>query len=168
MKDFYIGMVNPITREPFRWDDPNVFSGDPGYYLEPGDPGYVPYSDETSECREDEAMLLADLIRTTTSAAANPRAITMYQYDIAPRAGGGFATQPVPTAAFDEYTVDSAVSAVTELPEQKCAEVLAAYMDQLFMCSAGNRWAHAIHNLLSMLPASAGSPCMDGRLCASA
>ncbi len=168
MKDFYIGMVNPITREPFRWDDPNVFSGEPGYYLEPGDLGYVPYSDEVSESCEDETMLLADLIRTTLSAAVNPRAITKYQYDVAPRAGGGFSTHPVLAAAFDEDTVDSAVAEVTGLPEQKCAEVLAAYMDQLFMCSAGNRWAHAIHNLLSMLPASAGSSCADERVCASA
>ena len=168
MKDFYVGMTNPITREPFRWDDPNVFSGDPGYYLEPGDPGYIPYSDEVSESREDEIMLLADLIHTTPSAAANPRAITKYQYDVAPRAGGGFSTHPVLAAAFDEYTVDSAVSAFTGLPEQKCAEVLAAYMDQLFMCSAGNRWAHAIHNLLSMLPASAGSSRVDERTCVPA
>lgn len=164
MKDFHLGMTNPITREPFRWDDPNVFSGDPGYYLEPGDPGYVPYSDESSEICEDDAMLLADLIGTTPSAAANPRAITKYQYNVAPRAGGGFSTHPVLAAAFDEDTVDSAVSEVTGLSEQKCAEVIAAYMDQLFMCSAGNRWAHAIHNLLSMLPASAGSSCMDGHI----
>ena len=25
-----------------RWDDPNAYWGDPGYVLEPGDPGYVP------------------------------------------------------------------------------------------------------------------------------
>ncbi len=28
--------------ENFVWDDPNTYSGDPSYQLEPGDPGYVP------------------------------------------------------------------------------------------------------------------------------
>ena len=168
MKIFSICMTNPITREPFRWDDPNVFSGDPGYYLEPGDSGYVPYSDETSESCEDEATMLADLISTTPSATASPCAIAKYQYSIASRPCGGFSVHPVLAAAFDEDTVDAAVSAATGLPEQQCAEVLAAYLDQLFMCSAGNRWAHAIHNLLSMLPASDGSSRKDARACVPA
>lgn len=111
--------------------------------------------------------LLLELL-AAAPAAASPRAITKYRYDIARQAGGGFSTHPVLAESSDEDTVDSAVSAATGLPEHKCAEVLAAYMDQLFMCSAGNRWAHAIHNLLSMLPASAGNSALGSPVRAAA
>ncbi len=35
--------INPFTGKPFTWDDPNLLWGSPAYYLEPGDPGFVPY-----------------------------------------------------------------------------------------------------------------------------
>ena len=43
MKTLLLDSLNPITGTPFTWDDPNLFWGDPSYYLEPGDPGFVPY-----------------------------------------------------------------------------------------------------------------------------
>jgi hypothetical protein len=44
MKPLLWDAINPLTGTPFTWDDPNLFWGDPSYYLEPGDPGFVPYS----------------------------------------------------------------------------------------------------------------------------
>ncbi len=43
MKTLHWDALTPITGTPFYWDDPNLFWGDPSYYLEPGDPGFVPY-----------------------------------------------------------------------------------------------------------------------------
>src|SRR5438046_2605351 len=44
MKPLYWDAINPFTGKPFTFDDPNLFWGDPyAYYLEPGDPGFVPY-----------------------------------------------------------------------------------------------------------------------------
>ena len=43
MKDLHWDAINPITGTPFTFGDPNLFWGDPSYYLEPGDPGFVPY-----------------------------------------------------------------------------------------------------------------------------
>ena len=43
MKPLFWDAINPITGTPFCWDDPNVRWGDPSTYLEPGDPGFVPY-----------------------------------------------------------------------------------------------------------------------------
>ena len=40
MKPLFWDMINPLTGQPFKWDDPNLRYG---YYLEPGDPGFVPY-----------------------------------------------------------------------------------------------------------------------------
>jgi len=44
MKPLLWDAINPITGTPFTFDDPNLFWGNPSYYLEPGDPGFVPYS----------------------------------------------------------------------------------------------------------------------------
>ena len=43
MKTLFWDAINPATGQPFTYDDPNLRWGDPSYYLEPGDPGYVHY-----------------------------------------------------------------------------------------------------------------------------
>lgn len=43
MKPLLWDAINPFTGQPFTWGDPNLRWGDPSYYLEPGDPGFVPY-----------------------------------------------------------------------------------------------------------------------------
>ncbi len=47
MKTLHWDSINPHTGRPFTWDDPNLRWGDPSYYLEPGDPGFVPYPQST-------------------------------------------------------------------------------------------------------------------------
>lgn len=45
MKPLHWDAINPFTGKPFTWDDPNLkFVNDLGMYLEPGDPGFVPYA----------------------------------------------------------------------------------------------------------------------------
>lgn len=48
MKPLLWDAINPFTGLPFTWDDPNLRWGDPSYYLEPGDPGFVPYPGQTA------------------------------------------------------------------------------------------------------------------------
>lgn len=44
MKPLHYDQINPQTGTYFTWDDPNLrFVDGLGMYLEPGDPGYVPY-----------------------------------------------------------------------------------------------------------------------------
>jgi hypothetical protein len=40
MQPYFWGMTNPFTGLPFTWGDPNLYWG---HYLDPGDPGFVPY-----------------------------------------------------------------------------------------------------------------------------
>ncbi len=40
MQTLHWDSINPFTGQPFTWDDQNLRWG---YYLEPGDPGFVPY-----------------------------------------------------------------------------------------------------------------------------
>ena len=48
MKPLHWDAINPFTGTPFTWDDPNLkFINDIGMYLEPGDPGFVPYPSST-------------------------------------------------------------------------------------------------------------------------
>jgi hypothetical protein len=44
MRALHWDAINPLTGTPYTWDDPNLRWGDPAYALEPGDPGFVPYS----------------------------------------------------------------------------------------------------------------------------
>ena len=44
MKPLFWDAINPFTGTPFTYDDPNLkFVNGLGVYLEPGDPGFVPY-----------------------------------------------------------------------------------------------------------------------------
>jgi hypothetical protein len=44
MKPLHWNATNPFTGRPFVWGDPNLrFVDGKGVYLEPGDPGFVPY-----------------------------------------------------------------------------------------------------------------------------
>ena len=49
MKPLLWDAINPFTGQPFTWDDPNLRWGSPSYYLEPGDPGFVPYATTPSQ-----------------------------------------------------------------------------------------------------------------------
>ena len=44
MKTLYWDAINPITGLPFTYDDLNIRWSSPSYYLEPGDPGFTPYT----------------------------------------------------------------------------------------------------------------------------
>jgi hypothetical protein len=45
MKPLHFDQINPQTGTLFRWDDPNLrFVDGIGMFLEPGDPGFVPYA----------------------------------------------------------------------------------------------------------------------------
>lgn len=44
MRTLHWDAINPLTGTPYVWDDPNLRWGDPAYVLEPGDPGFVPYT----------------------------------------------------------------------------------------------------------------------------
>ncbi len=60
MKPLHWDAINPLTGTPFTWNDPNLRWGSPAYYLEPGDPGFVPYGPaippETSKPRKVKTM----------------------------------------------------------------------------------------------------------------
>jgi hypothetical protein len=166
-KPLYYGMLNPVTGKPFVYGDPNLFYG---YYLEKGDPGYVPYPEELAASKPEPKKKpfhrkAKPTDSNTTTAATTNTSTTMssFQYNVTPKAGGGFSTRPVLGAEFEDATIDNAVSVQTGVAADKCVAVLTAYLDQFLARAAGCEWSHDFHGLLGVRPTSGGaSPLPDG------
>ena len=159
MKIFHWGMINPITRAPFSFDDPNVQWGDPGYYLEPTDPGFVPCPgfDTGGEAHPTDEWTAQPAARISGELPAAPeRAVFACEAD--GTSYDDFSVSLCPEADSADNTMDAAVSEITGIPGAKCAEVLGAYLDQLLACAAGSGLAQGIHDLLNICPSSAKRP----------
>lgn len=148
MKIFHWGMNNPITGAPFSWDDANVQWGEPACYLEPGDPGFVPYPGKDSDAGATPFAYAAleppEKITSHAALFGGPSVADIFARDAV--AGLG--------AEADGSTMDSAVAEITGIPADKCAEVLGAYLDQLLVCAADSPLAREIYALLSICPSA--------------
>ena len=155
MKIFHWGMINPITRAPFSFDDPNVQWGDPGFYLEPEDPGFVPYpghvAGSESQALDEWAMQPSGKI---TDKPAAPAGDDVFTCDAAGSSSDDFSVSLCSDAESGDSTMDAAVADITGIPPEKCAEILGAYLDQLLACASGSGLAQGIHDLLSICPSS--------------
>ena len=67
MKPLLCDAINPFTGLPFAFDDPNLRWGDPSTYLEPGDPGFVPYGTPSATARPHTRMKHQSYYPTKTS-----------------------------------------------------------------------------------------------------
>lgn len=89
--------------------------------------------------------------------------MSSFQYNVTPKAGGGFSTRPVLGPEFEDATIDNVVSVQTGVTADKCVAVLTAYIDQFLARAAGCEWSHDFHGLLGVRPTSGGaSPLPDG------
>ncbi|MEO6788162.1 MAG: DUF4469 domain-containing protein [Chthoniobacteraceae bacterium] len=164
MQNLFWDMINPLTGTAFRLDDVNVFFdlNGIGKYLEPGDPGFVPYANQLPPPPpkpKPKPFHRAPKQPAATSSSSTAAHITMstFQYNVVPKSGGGFSTRPVLAAEFDDATIDAAVSSATGVPADKCLAVLTGYLDQFLQQASGCGWSHAFHDLLSVRPTSGGS-----------
>lgn len=161
MKPFRWGMINPLTGAPFNFDDANVQWGDPGFYLEPGDPGFVPYPGRDSCFAElpvgtDVMQALEKFTRDRVTAGGHfaDECVTPDE-NVENRDDFSMSCDPEPE--LNDDAMDMAVSEMTGVPADKCAEVLGAYLDQLLACAEGSPLAQGIHELLTICPTSGGS-----------
>ncbi len=164
-KPLLYGMTNPFTGEPFKYGDPNIRYG---FYLEPGDPGFVPYPDQPPQPKPKpphksfhrKPKPRDSSSNTTTNPSTN---MSTFQYNVVPKSGGGFSTRPVLSDEFDDATIDNAVAAQNGLTAAQCVAVLTSYLDQFLLRAADCEWSHLFHDLLSIRPTSGGSsPTPDG------
>jgi len=160
MKEFHWGMINPMTGAPFSFDDANVQWGEPGFYLEPGDPGFVPYSkqDAGSAAQPIDHGVIQPFgkIAREPKAGAAHSAGDMFSCDAAGSCLDEFSVSSRPDAESDDNTMDAAVAEITGIPAERCAEVLGAYLDQILSCAPDSQLAQGIHDLLTICSASGG------------
>jgi hypothetical protein len=158
MKPLLWDAINPFTGQPWTWDDPNARWD---FYLEPGDPGFVPYPGmkPTAPPQKKRPFRHAPKPQTTTTPEPNlnPTTMSTFKYNVVPKTGGGFTTRPVLGPEFEDATIDNAVAAATGLTAAQCASVFTGYLQQFLACAAGCSWSHAFHDWVSIRPTSGGS-----------
>ena len=159
MKIFHWGMINPITGTTFSFDDPNVQWGEPGFYLEPSDPGFVPYPghDVASGAQPLDDWTIQPLEKIAVKPPADSES-DLFTCDAAGSYCDDFSVSLCSDSESADNTMDAAVADITGIPPAKCAEVLGAYLEQLLACAADSGLAQGIHDLLSICPSSGKRP----------
>ncbi len=159
MKRFHWDAINPITGTPFARDDPNLRWGDPGCYLEPGDPGFVPYPAPAPVPAPKKTKPFRRKAASKTHATPTPpTTMPTFQYHTAPNPKGGFTTRPV----LGEPVTDDAFFAIAatksgSLTADQVKTALTAVLDTILECSSGCAFSTGLLGRLRFRPTSGGS-----------
>lgn len=160
MKPLHWDAINPITGTPFTWDDPNLFWGDPSYYLEPGDPGFVPYPGMTPAPKPKKKTFHRKR-KPITPANPEPQPVihtmSTFKYNIAPLAAGGFTTRAVRGAQADQTAIAAAIATTTGVTPEQVETVIQTFFDKILSCAAGCDWSPNFFGCISLRPTSGGS-----------
>lgn len=158
MKTLTWDAINPITGTPFTWGDPNLRWGDPSYYLEPGDPGFVPYPAPAPKPAPKKPKPFR---RKTAPRPDNPPnttpAMPTFKYHTRQNPNGGFTTsvalgEPVP----DSVLLAGIATRANTTPEIAEA-VIRALVAEMLGCGCGSHFARRFLGILSFQPTSGGS-----------
>ena len=159
MKTLHWDAINPITGTPFTWDDPNLRWGSPSYYLEPGDPGFVPYPAPAPP----PAPKKKKPFRRKASAKAHDTptpdtTMPTFQYHTTPNPKGGFTTRTVlGEPVTDEVFFNLAATKSGSLTADQVKTALHAVLDTLLECSSGCAFSTGLLGRLRFRPTSGGS-----------
>ena len=159
VKTLHWDAINPITGTPFTWDDPNLRWGNPSYYLEPGDPGFVPYPVPVPK---PPAKKKKPFRRKAASKKHEPTIPTTtmptFKYHTAPNPKGGFTTRPVlGDLVSDEVFFNRAATLSGDLTADQIKKGLTAVLDTVLECSAGCAQSIGLLGKLRFRPTSGGS-----------
>ncbi|MBI3881956.1 MAG: DUF4469 domain-containing protein [Verrucomicrobia bacterium] len=159
MKPLHWDAINPLTGQPFKWGDLNLRWGNPSYYLEPGDPGFVPYGPAPPPPAPHKPFHRSHKNQPASDGQTSntQNIMSTFKYHVVPKSGGGFTTRPVLGAEFSDAAIDAAVAAATGVSASQCAAVLNGYFTQFLAQAAGCGWSHDFHGLFSVRPVSGGS-----------
>mgnify|MGYP003619841726 CR=1 FL=1 len=159
VKPLHWGAINPFTGKLFTFNDPNLRWGDPSYYLEPGDPGFVPYGPAPAPPAKKKPFRRKAAFRPDHAPEPEyqPNTMPTYQYHIAPNPNGGFTTRPVlGTLVTTDFFINRLVQQ-TGLTTAQCEAVFDAVFDTICACVAGCDHATDIRGRLRFRPTSGGS-----------
>jgi hypothetical protein len=160
-KPLYYGMLNPVTGKPFVYGDPNLFYG---YYLEKGDPGYVPYPEELEAAKPGpkkkpfhRKAKPTDSNTTTTPTANTSTTMSTFQYNTAPNPKGGYTTRVVLGDPIVESTLTAAIAAAAGVTPAQAETVIKTLFAKLLEAASGCGWSPGLYGAFSMRPTSGGS-----------
>ncbi len=158
MKTLHWDEINPITGTPFTWGDPNLRWGEPSYYLEPGDPGFVPYMTPVAEPPvkkkkpfHRKAKLTNDeTIHTTTTMSA-------FKYNTRQGSQGGYTTSAVKDQPISDTDLLTHIATEANTTPQIAETVLRGFVHHITHCSAGCTYSNNFLGLMRFFPTSGGS-----------
>jgi hypothetical protein len=159
MKTLHWDEINPITGTPFTWDDPNLRWGSPSHFLEPGDPGFVPYSVPIPKPPVKKKKPFRRVAKSPSNETTKiPTLMSTFQYNVAPNPNGGFTTRPVlgdPVADNFFFTRAAAISG--SLTKEQISGSLDAIIAAILECGSGCAFSQGLNGKLRFRATSGGS-----------
>ena len=159
MKTLRYDSINPFTGQPFTYDDPNLRWGDPGYYLEPGDIGFVPYPGQIipRPPKPKKKPFRRIPRQKTEPPPLVPTAMNTFRYNIAPLASGGFTTRAVRGSQADQTAITTAIATAVGVTNAQVEAVVAQLFSKILDCSTTCGWSPELYGCISFRPTSGGN-----------
>jgi len=159
MKPLLFNAINPFTGTAFTYDDPNLRWGSPSYYLEPGDPGFVPYPGQVIP---PPAKPKKKPFRRIKRPKTEPQPIlhttmSTFKFTISPKSSGGFTTRVVLGDQIHEPTLTEEIATAAGVTPLQATTVIKTLFAKLRECSNGCAWSPELFGELSVRPTSGGS-----------
>ncbi len=167
-KPLFWDMINPITGRVFTMDDANLYFDENGHgmYLEPGDPGFVPYPEQLPAPPPEpprKPFRRTPKTRNQTPTTSTSTHMSTFQYNVAPNPNGGFTTRPVMGEILTEEALLAQVTAATSLTGEQARAVIVAFLDALLAAGATNGFSKGLFGKVSFRSTSGGSkPAANG------
>lgn len=164
MKPLLWDAINPITGTPFTWDDPNLRWGEPSYYLEPGDPGFVPYATPAPPARVKKKKPFRHRAKPQPNATPNPTILmSTFKYNTRQNPHGGYTTTALKASPINDADFLNLVATEAAVTPAVAEAVLRGFVKHVTGCSAGCTYSNNFLGLLRFFPTSGGSsPAPDG------
>ncbi|MCB1093032.1 MAG: hypothetical protein KDL87_15955, partial [Verrucomicrobiae bacterium] len=158
MKPLLWDALNPFTGKPFTWDDPNLRWGDPAYYLEPGDEGFVPYDTPPVTKPVKRRKPFRRRAKPQTNATPyQPNTMPTFKYNTRQNSQGGFTTSAVKESPISDADFLNLVATEAGATPEVTEAVLRGFVKHITGCSSGCTYSNNFLGLLRFFPTSGGS-----------
>ncbi|MBL9114084.1 MAG: hypothetical protein JNJ83_03685, partial [Verrucomicrobiaceae bacterium] len=159
MKPLLWDSINPFTGKPFTWNDPNLRWGNPSVYLEPGDPGFVPYPTPVvpPAPKKKKPFRRAKKSPAPTPTPSPTHTMPTFKYNVAPKSTGGFTTRAVRGNPADQAAILAAIAAETGTTAAQTEAVLRGFFQKVLLCASTCDWSPDFLGLINFRPTSGGS-----------
>jgi hypothetical protein len=152
-----------MTGTPFTWDDPNLRWGNPSFYLEPGDPGYVAYPAPVPEPPVKKKPFRRRAKLTNNETTYTTTTMPAFKYNTRQGSQGGYTTSAVKDQPIGDTELLTHIATEAATTPQIAEAVLRGFVQHITTCSAGCIYSNNFLGLLRFFPTSGGSsPAPDG------